>query len=768
LPAWNEQETIRQAILEAETALCGVCTVYEIIVVDDGSTDGTADIVETLAATKQHVRLLRHSKRQGYGKALRTGFEAATLDLVACTDADLQFDLTDLEHLLPLTRRYDIVSGFRSERQDSAVRRLLGWGYGQLVTVLLGGAARDVDCALKIFRRDQLRELLPESDGFFAPAEMLARARLQGRSVGWASVHHRPRPAGQSKGTLRDLPRTLAALVRFWWNRSLFPVASAPAPGLGGWFWTGLVFLICLAGPLLLLNLNYPLLEQDEGRYAEIGREMLLSGDWIVPTLNHEPYYDKPPLFYWLLAGSFSLLGTNAAAARLVPALAALLTILATYLFGRRMVGQRAALLGALALTLMTGFVQCGRILILDSVLSLFVALAFFTAREAVEGARLRWAWWLVSGLCSGLGVLTKGPVALVLLGPPLVAYVWLQRDKARLGLVSWLMYGGVIVAVAAPWFLAICVRQPEFAEQFFIDHHLRRFLGEEGFHESPLWYYVPVVLIGALPWSLLLVPFAQFLLSRSPAVGQLRPGGMGFLLLWAGWGFLFFSLSRGKLPPYMLPMASAGALLIGCYLDRALATSLARFFRLALNAVPQNGVAMLAVIWLAACAIVYRMQLISMPEMILGVVLGTACLVVVALWGRLLSPQVAWTFFCALGLVVTVASAHQIVPAWANRRAPIQEATEATALLQDGSIPVICCGREWGSIPFYVQHNNVYNVSGASREEVREFLRAHPRHLLLARHDEMYEAFASIPRGMTIVRVMDAGVARVALVEAK
>src|SRR6516165_8503298 len=83
MPAWNEQETIRQAILEAETVLCGICTGYEIIVVDDGSTDSTADIVETVAATKQHVRLVRHPQRQGYGKALRTGFEAATLDLVA-------------------------------------------------------------------------------------------------------------------------------------------------------------------------------------------------------------------------------------------------------------------------------------------------------------------------------------------------------------------------------------------------------------------------------------------------------------------------------------------------------------------------------------------------------------------------------------------------------------------------------------------------------------------------------------------------------------
>src|SRR5207302_8594002 len=130
-------------------------------------------------------------------------------------------------------------------------------------------------------------------------------------------------------------------------------------------------------------DLSYRLVEPEEGRYAGIAREMLTSGDWVLPTLNREPNHDKPPLLYWLVAGSFRLLGTNEWAARLVPALAAFGTVLATYLFGRSLVGPRAAFLAALALTGMTGFIQCGRFLILDSLLSLWVGLSLWTGYAA-------------------------------------------------------------------------------------------------------------------------------------------------------------------------------------------------------------------------------------------------------------------------------------------------------------------------------------------------------------------------------------------------
>src|SRR5947209_17842055 len=131
-------------------------------------------------------------------------------------------------------------------------------------------------------------------------------------------------------------PRRLAVLVRHGWVDMLFPGGEKTGSDSRAAFWGCFAFIAALAATILFLNLSYPLIEPDEGRYAEIGREMLTSGDWVVPTLNGRPYLDKPPLFYWLLAGSFELFGVSARAARLVPALAALLTVLATFAFGRR------------------------------------------------------------------------------------------------------------------------------------------------------------------------------------------------------------------------------------------------------------------------------------------------------------------------------------------------------------------------------------------------------------------------------------------------
>src|SRR5207253_4577755 len=181
-------------------------------------------------------------------------------------------------------------------------------------------------------------------------------------------------------------------------------------------------------------------------------------------TLNEQPFYDKPPLFYWLIAASFRLFGTNALAARLVPALAAFLTVLATFVFARRSLGTRTAFLAALALTLMAGFIQCGRIVILDSLLTFFVAVSLFMALEAVRGERLRRGWWLASAVSCGLGVLTKVPIALVLLVPPLVAHGWLNRLQSRPSWIQWAIYVGLVGCLAVPCFAVMTAQDPRFA----------------------------------------------------------------------------------------------------------------------------------------------------------------------------------------------------------------------------------------------------------------------------------------------------------------
>src|SRR5207247_5741351 len=281
-------------------------------------------------------------------------------------------------------------------------------------------------------------------NNFFVNTEMLTKARMQGLSVVEVGAHHRPRAGGQSKVRMSDIPKTLASLVPFWWTRLLCPGADHVGRGTPRGSCAGLMLVLLFAGAILFPNRSYPLIKPDEARYAEISRTMLVDGDWIVPRLDGEPYFDKPPVYYWLTALSYRLFGINERAARLVPATAAFLTILLTFVFAHRAFGVRAAFLAGLVLALTTGFVQCGRFIVLDSVFTLFVAAAFFLAHEAVRGTALHRGWWSAWAVACALAILSKGPTALALLVPAVVAFCWLHRSPARPTFRHWLTYSVV------------------------------------------------------------------------------------------------------------------------------------------------------------------------------------------------------------------------------------------------------------------------------------------------------------------------------------
>ncbi len=323
LPAFNEQEVIQQAIAEADDALRDLVDDYEILIVDDGSSDQTRSLAEAEARHRSHVRVLAHETNRGYGAALRTGFQAATKQWIGFTDSDCQFDLRQLERLLLLLKDNDIACGYRIDRQDSWLRILYSRVYNVLVGLMLGTGVRDCDCALKMFRRETLQAVMHESNGFLVNAEMLTKARLLDKKVIEVGVSHRPRPRGESTVSVMHTIPVFQSLLRFWWKTILFPGKSADTDPQGqtaaNWS-TGRVALA--AGVLSLLamwimfwNLNYPLVEPDESRYAQIALEMVNSGDYLVPRLQGEPYLDKPPLLYWATAASFNLFGQSELAA---------------------------------------------------------------------------------------------------------------------------------------------------------------------------------------------------------------------------------------------------------------------------------------------------------------------------------------------------------------------------------------------------------------------------------------------------------------------
>src|SRR5260370_11164006 len=200
-----------------------------------------------------------------------------------------------------------------------------------------------------------------------------------------------------------QLPKAARSLLfypSFLWAQVLFPGQTRAPSQL---HWRSLVLLVVVSGALLYPCLSFYLFEPDEGRYAEIPREMLARGEWLVPYLQGEPYLDKPPLMYWLVMASYRLFREHDWSARLIPALAIQGCILIVYLLGRRTLGERAAFWGAFALSLAPGFVRVGRLLVLDGLLAFCVTLSIFSAFAAVRGQRFQCACGLFSSLTSCL-----------------------------------------------------------------------------------------------------------------------------------------------------------------------------------------------------------------------------------------------------------------------------------------------------------------------------------------------------------------------------
>jgi glycosyltransferase involved in cell wall biosynthesis len=200
LPAYNEEPNIAEAISRATAVAERLCLDHEIVVVDDGSRDRTAEIVEKMAVDDARIRLISHSRNRGYGEAVRSGLGEARMDLVFFTDADNQFDLNELESFLPWIDKVDVVAGYRIKRQDPFMRRVNAKGWNLLVRVLFYVPVRDIDCAFKLFRRSVFDGLDLESVGAMVNTELMVKLGRSGYAVVERGVRHYPRTAGSPRG----------------------------------------------------------------------------------------------------------------------------------------------------------------------------------------------------------------------------------------------------------------------------------------------------------------------------------------------------------------------------------------------------------------------------------------------------------------------------------------------------------------------------------------------------------------------------------------
>jgi 4-amino-4-deoxy-L-arabinose transferase-like glycosyltransferase len=319
-----------------------------------------------------------------------------------------------------------------------------------------------------------------------------------------------------------------------------------------------LALLFAIVTALWFANLETRrLTHPDEGRYAEIAREMAQSGDWVTPRLSAIKYFEKPPLQYWITAAAYRAFGVREGAARLWPALAGLLAVVAIAGAGYALGGASLGVFGGLALAGMLWHAGLSQVVTLDSGLSCFLAMAFaaLVVAQRADSTPVARAWRMrAAWVALALATLSKGPVAVVLAAGSLVAYSAITRDYAlwrRLHPVSGL---ALYLAVTAPWFVAVARANDEFLRFFFVHEHLTRFLTTEHRRSGPWHYFLPQALAGSVPWLVVL------------AIGLRRawrdgaPNALGFswqrlALVWAAFVPLFFSASGSKLPSYILPM---------------------------------------------------------------------------------------------------------------------------------------------------------------------------------------------------------------------
>jgi 4-amino-4-deoxy-L-arabinose transferase-like glycosyltransferase len=332
-------------------------------------------------------------------------------------------------------------------------------------------------------------------------------------------------------------------------------------------FWLTVAGIVCLIG--LLYNFNgYPLLDPDEGRNAEVAREMMASGNYVLPRLNDLPYLDKPVVYFAIGALTMKLVGPTVLAARLPSLLFTLATVAVVGWFGGRLFGRPGSWIAATA-TVATPFTLAySRTVIMDSAVTLFMVIAIAAFYMAVDSANRRSAaatagrteWWsTLAWAALALGVLTKGPVALAV--PLMIAVpfaVWRRTWRTIFDPVAVLLFAALVM----PWVYVVSLQVPDFIQYAIVTETARRLTTDELGRTGPLWYFLVIFPAAALPWSVVATLAISRVRRWRAANGKMDPR-IGYLLLWIVVPLVFFSLSQSKRPQYILPLIPAVALIV-------------------------------------------------------------------------------------------------------------------------------------------------------------------------------------------------------------
>ena len=347
------------------------------------------------------------------------------------------------------------------------------------------------------------------------------------------------------------------------------PASPTPASAADSWR-RDLLVLAVVFGALYLFLLGRPaLVNPDEGRYAEIPREMIATGDWVTPRLDGVNYFEKPPLMYWVVAACIRCLGPGEFPVRLAPPVFAAAGVLLAYAATRRLFGRPAGIGAAVVLGTSAFYAGLARLLILDMVVSVLMSATLFCFILGINEPAPARRRWFFHGLyaSAALATLTKGLMGFLVTGA--VMFLWLLVFNQWKRLRPMHLPSGLILflAIAAPWHMMAAARNPDWAHFYFINQHWERFTTTQHARFHPWYWFIPIVLGGLFPWVGFL---GQAWRAAGGWVQRRENAEAWFFVVWAVFIFVFFSKSQSKLAPYILPVFPPLAVLIGRALSLA------------------------------------------------------------------------------------------------------------------------------------------------------------------------------------------------------
>jgi 4-amino-4-deoxy-L-arabinose transferase-like glycosyltransferase len=437
------------------------------------------------------------------------------------------------------------------------------------------------------------------------------------------------------------------------------------ARGLG---WV--VWLVLAAAWFATLQVR-PMFDPDEGRYAEIPREMVATGDWLTPRFDGLKYFEKPPLQYWATAAAYSVFGVSEWTSRLWTVGLAFACLPMVFGWTRRLFGSQAGLAAVVALCVSPYFGIVGHLDLLDAGFAFWLTgavFAFTLAQSSEVGSRDERRWMLVAWVAAALAILSKGIVVGVLTGASLIVYSFIERDLRPWKRLHAAWGVPLFLLVGAPWFIAVSVRNPDFPEFFFIHEHFARFLTTVHQRVEPWWFFLPLLLLGVLPWAMALAGAAARAWCDAGPTPQFKP--LRFLLIFSVFTVVFFSVSESKLAPYIQPIFPPLAAIVGAYVaDRvsflrstsvitAILVTLVAVGVLVYSALHNSFIPQAAIAWSTMAVVVMIIAVVASWQRQRPGAIAPAVVIAAA-------AAFAWQcFMTALGIVPPARSARDLVAA--------------------------------------------------------------------------------------------------------